>query len=102
MVDVIADHEVVDNEGSTKVETGTASTTVAAVPAVADKVISGFAIDNIGTNDILISMDGGSTFKTVNKKAFFSWNVKGNIKQLFVKTLTGTSDYEIVINYEVF
>lgn len=101
MVNTFSDHEVVDNEGSTKVESGTATTTPANVPSVAGAIISGFACDNTGANDMEISMDGGLTYKTVEKRAFFSWNVKGNITQLVVRTPSSTTTYEIVINYEV-
>jgi len=101
VADQFSDHEVVDNEGSTVVETGTATTTPANVPSAADKIISGFAVDNLGSESLSVSMDGGTTFKAVKKKEFFSWNVKGNITQLVVKTLSGSTAYEIVINHEV-
>lgn len=89
-----------DNDGSTTVESGTATTTPASVPLVAGKVISGYAIDNLGSNSILVSFDGGTTFRTIEKKSYESWNIKGSITQIVVKTLSSTSGYEIMLNLE--
>lgn len=92
--------EIKDNLGSTEVFTGTATTTPANVPTVADKIISGFGINNTGSQSIEVSMDGGTTFYTIKKSIFFSWNVKGEILQLVVQTPSGTTDYEMIINFE--
>lgn len=100
MSDVIPQHEIVDNDGSTVVESGTATTTPANVPSVAGNIISGVGIENYGNADLLTSFDGGTTFKTLEKGGFLSWDVKGNITQLVVKTLSGTADYEIILNLE--
>lgn len=91
--------EISDNRGSSVVYSGTATTTPANVPSSPGEVISGMSIST-GLNDILVSFDGGTTFFTVSRRGFFSHNVKGEITQLVVKTLTGTSDYEILINFE--
>lgn len=92
--------EISDNVGSTVVYSGTANTTPANVPSSAGNVISGIGVDNTGSLDMQISMDGGTTYKTVGRGEFFSWDVKGQIKQVQVKTPTSTSTYEIVINFE--
>lgn len=101
MADTFSDHEIVDNEGSSIVYSGTATTTPANVPASAGNIISGFAIKNTGTGDLRISMDGGTTTWTLEKREFFSWNLKGNIRQLIVDTASGSTTYQIVINFEV-
>lgn len=92
--------EVDDNVGSTVVYSGTATTTPANVPAVAGNGISGVGIDNYGNQDLLVSFDSGTTFKTLVKGDFYSVNIKGLPTQLSIKTLTGTADYEIMINFE--
>lgn len=92
--------EISDNEGSTVVYSGTATTTPANVPSSAGAIISGIGVDNTGTLDLLVSMDGGTTYKTIGRGEFFAWDVKGDIKQLSVKTNTSTTTYEIVLNLE--
>jgi hypothetical protein len=92
--------EVQDNLGSSVVYSGTANTTPAGVPAVAGNIISGFDIDNYGNQDMFISMDGGTTYRTLAKSDYYSWNLKGNQTQIYVKTLTDTCDYEMTINFE--
>lgn len=92
--------EVSDNDGSTIVYSATATTTPANVPASPIGVISGFLVDNTGANEMQVSMDGGTTFKTIAKREFLSWNVKGCITQLVVKTPSATTTYEIIINHE--
>lgn len=91
---------VLDNIGSTVVYSGTATTTPANVPSSAGNIISGIGLDNTGSLAMQVSMDGGTTYKTIGRGEFFSWNVKGEITQIQVKTPTSTSTYEIVINFE--
>lgn len=95
-----SNHEISDNEGSTVVYSGTATTTPANVPASAGNIMSGFGLQNTGNENMQISMDGGTTYFTVGKKDFFAWDVKGNITQVQVKTPASTTTYEIVINFE--
>lgn len=92
--------ETSDNIGSTKAYQGTATTTPSAVPAVAGNVISQMGITNTGSVDIQVSFDGGTTYTNLLKKEFLSWDVKGEIQQLYVKTLTSTTTYDILINFE--
>ena len=94
--------ETSDNVGSTKAYQGTASTSPSAVPNVAANVISQTGITNTGSVDLQISFDGGLTYTNLLKKEFLSWDVKGEIQQLFVKTTTGTTTYDILINFENF
>lgn len=91
--------EVEDNEGSTVVYSGTANSTPANVPSSAGAVISGVGVDNTGSESMQVSFDGGTTYKTVNKKTFLSWNVKGRITQIQVKSTNGTT-YEAILNFE--
>jgi hypothetical protein len=100
MANVIGQHEISDNEGSTVIFSGTATTTPANVPSVAGNVISGAGISNTGSVNLRVSFDGGSTFTTVEKKTFLSWNIKGQVTQIVVETLTGSTTYEIIANLE--
>lgn len=99
-INAAGNFEVSDNVGSTVVYSGTATTTPASVPSTPGNAISGFLIENTGTVSMQISMDGGTTFKTIQKRGTFSWNLKGDKKQLVVKTLATTTTYELVINFE--
>ncbi|MCP3684544.1 MAG: hypothetical protein GY861_17905 [bacterium] len=94
--------ETTDNLGSSEAFSGTATTSVANVPAVADKVISGISIWNKSSTELQVSFDGGSTFHDHDKKAFMSHNVKGEPTQIQVKTASGTADYKMIINFEVY
>lgn len=94
--------ETSDNVGSTKAYQGTATTTASTVPGVADKVISQVGITNTGSSDLQVSFDNGSTYTTLIKKEFLAWDVKGEITQLYVKTPTSSSTYDILINFEDF
>lgn len=95
------DGEIKDNEGSTVAYSGTATTTAANVPATAGNIISGALVENTGSNDLEVSYDGGTTYYTLLKKQFVSWDIKGEITQLVVKTPTGTTTYQALINFEV-
>jgi hypothetical protein len=99
-VDENSKQEIQDNLGSSVVYSGTATTTPANVPSSAGNIISGFILRNSGTNDMQISMDGGTTYFTVDKRGNFSWNVKGEITQVQVKTAVSTTTYELLINFE--
>ena len=94
--------ETSDNVGSTKAYQGNATSTPSQVPAIANNVISQAGITNTGSTDLQISFDNGVTYTNLLKKEFLSWDVKGKIKQLFVKTNTGSTSYDILINFEDF
>lgn len=94
--------ETSDNVGSTKAYQGTATTTPSTVPASPGNVISQAGITNTGSTDIQVSFDGGITYTNLLKKEFLSWDVKGQITQLYVKTTTSLTTYDILINFEDF
>lgn len=112
MADSEADFEYKDNSGSTVsyggpagTSTGNWSTSNKSVPAVADKVISQVAIitGSTGASSFQCSYDGGTTFITLGRNAFFAVDVKGEITQLITKADTGTideADVQLVINFE--
>lgn len=92
--------ETEDNCGSTVAYAGTATTSVASVPAVAGAVIGGVAIWNDGNVPLQVSFDGGTTFHDQSKKSFLSQNVHGEPTQIQVKTASSTAAYRMIINYE--
>lgn len=92
--------ETSDNVGSTKAFQGTATTTPSNVPAVAGNKISQAGVSNTGSIDLQVSFDGGVTFTTLLKKEFLSWDIKGEPTQLIVKTPSGSTTYDILINFE--
>lgn len=94
--------ETKDNDGSTVAYSGTATTTVSNIPAIAGNVISGCEIVNRGSINLEISFDGGATYATLEKKESLSWDIKGNITQIKVKTLVDTTVYGCIINFEDF
>ena len=100
MVDESPDFETKDNDGRTQAYSGTATTSVASVPSSAGEKIAGASIFNNGSVDLLVSFDGGTSFLALGRKSFFSKNIKGQPTQLQVKTNSGTSAYEIAINFE--
>jgi len=100
MADLAPQFEGQDNVGRTQVYAGTAGIVESLVPLASGQIISGVGIDNVSNTEFLVSFDGGTSFKTIDKSSFLSWNIKGEIRQLRVKTLSGTADYEIIINFE--
>lgn len=99
MADIIGQHEISDNQGGTVAYSGTATTTFANVPSVAGNSISGCLIVADGGN-LQASFDGGTTYHDFAEDEALSWDVKGEITQLRVKTSSGTCDYRIIINVE--
>lgn len=99
MADVIGQHEVSDNCGSTVAFDGTATTSVSLVPAVAGEAISQIYFNAIGRN-LEVSFDNGTTFYAFDRKDRFTWDVKGEITQLQIRTSSGSSDWSAIINFE--
>lgn len=91
--------EIADNDGSTVAYSGTATTTVSNVPSTPGNVISGISLWN-GLTEVEVSFDGGTTYIPIGRRAFFSHNVKGQITQFKIKTASGTSDWDALINFE--
>lgn len=90
--------------GTTKQFNGTATTTAASIPAIADKTISEVLVRSVLTNPtarkLLASFDGGLTFLTLNRSEGVIWSPNAQ-KQVVVKSDSSTTDYEVVINFEV-
>ena len=99
MANTFGQFESSDNQGSTEAFSGTATTTPANVPAVAGNKISGFLF-TVDGNNVEISVDGGTTFWQVPKKATGYKDVKGEPTQLQIRTSSGNTDYSLWIDFE--
>jgi len=91
--------EGVDNTGRTEAFTGTATTTVQSIPLVAGEVISSFVFAVDGKN-VKISADDELSFFNVPDKGMGSKDVKGGIKQLQVKTSSGSTDFDLWVDFK--
>lgn len=91
--------EISDNRGATTAYEGTATTSVANVPSSAGNAISQCLIKSEG-NNLQISFDDGTSFITLDKSEALTWDVKGEITQLQIKTSSGSVNYRILINTE--
>ena len=106
--------EIKDNQGTTVVfggpggiSIGSVTTSETSVPASAGTIISGYQIQIIDKddNDLLISFDSGTTFSflEMKKNNFRSSDLKGEIKQLVIKSTAGSisdAKFEIILNRE--
>jgi hypothetical protein len=99
MADVIGQHEISDNNGTTEGFSGTATTTPANVPLSAGNVISGFMWAVDGEN-VEISADGGASYFLLPKKSEGFKDIKGEPTQLIIKTSSGTAGYALWIDFE--
>jgi hypothetical protein len=99
MADILDQFEIKDNIGSTVAFNGTATTSVQSVPALAGTSISDALIISSGRR-LQVSFDGGGTFLNVPRNGAIAWNVKGQVAQLQVRTSSGTTDFDLLINFE--
>jgi len=93
--------ETSDLDGSTVAfsQTGIGTSPVS-VPASPDKVIAEILIRNLKNKELLTSFDGGTTFFPIPKKSSLAWSAKGRITQVEFKTSSGTTDADVLINFE--
>ncbi len=97
--------EQADLAGMTAHYNSTVTTIAVAVPSSAVKVISEVLIQNTSASsniNLLVSFDGGTTFKTIRPEGSIIWSLKGNLKQFRVKSSTGTASYEAIVNFEAY
>jgi len=95
--------ETVNTDGSTDHYNGTVGTTAVDIPSSAGNIIQSILIDNTNTastKTLLVSFDGGTTYKTIGVGATFSWTVKGNLRQVKIKGGAASTSYEILLNRE--
>ena len=117
MSDALPEFEIVNSEGSTDQLEGTTAAIagdVLSLPAVADKVIESFTLENLAPLDdeftainininteILYSVDGGTKFDVVYAGQSVKLRPKG-VKQVVIKSNEANAPYRFKVNYEVF
>lgn len=87
--------------GDTIVNTGTVGVAFTDVPSVAGGVITSFLLESPPDNDtkeLMISLDGGTTFKTLKSGSNFVWTPRGGLTQVKLKGSAAGTEYEIVFN----
>lgn len=92
------------DEGKYRIEDGTASTDLIKIDVeqLLGHYIKGYTIINDGSNDIYTSHNPSNVsmdvfFKTEpNEKNIFTYN-RNKIKTIYIKTLTGTSNYRLTL-----
>lgn len=103
------DFETKDVLGKTLQLVGTVTTVTSLLPDPAVGKISEVLIrnpDNNGINDVLLyNLDGTSNFSRLKRGEFIGWTLKSSpggtpITQVQLKSLSGTLNYEVVVNVE--
>jgi hypothetical protein len=105
MADPEIGEEIRDIAGSSAHYNGTVGTSPVSIPSVANKVISEFCIantDSTKTAVLSVSLDAGTTFKTIGYKGSWTWSPKGRIKQIQIKADAASRAYQIAMNFEEF
>lgn len=102
MANVPPEWETTDELGSIEHENGTVGTTPISVPSVADKVIDAIYISNTNTavaKDLLVSLDGGTSWLTISRLDDKYIELRGFIKQIQIKGAVADVNYEGLIWY---
>ena len=104
MADLPGQFETTDRVGTTTHFNGTATTTPALIPSVAGDSIAEVLIRNLLSNPtadrLEVSFDGSEYF-TLNRSEHIVWGVKGDLKQIYVRSTQNTCDYQIIMNREL-
>ena len=109
MAHQLPDFETKDVLGKTVQLVGSCSTSPVLLPDPAIGKISDVLIrnpDTNGINDVLLyNLDGTSNFSRLKRGEFVGWTLKNNgsgtpITQITIKSLSGTINYEVVVNVE--
>jgi hypothetical protein len=105
MPDITPQFEGSDTQGVTSHFNGSVGVGLTAIPAVAGSPISDVLVENMDTtpaaNRLMISFDGGVTFKRLRRGNAFAWTVRNKQPQVHIKSESGTVDYEMIINFEL-
>ena len=72
---------------------GTAETTPA--PVVLGTGAVSLLVENRGSNDLLVSFDTGTTFKTIGAGLALSFDI--SVSTLIIKSSAGSVNYEILV-----
>jgi hypothetical protein len=106
MLDESPTFESTDLEGASTHFNGTVGTSPIAIPSsTSGTPIAEVLIHNPPSNAhgklVLISLDGGAGYMTIENKTYIGWSAKGSIKQVFLKGSTSGVNYELVLNREL-
>jgi len=105
MPDVPEEFESTDKLGTTEQYDGVVGVAPISIPAIAGTSISEFIIqcpfDQVDTNVLKVSLDGGANYITMQPAGFWGWTPKGGIKQLTLLGNIAGVKYEIVLNKEL-
>ena len=97
--------EVGDTRGTTEHYNGTVGVSPVAVPASAGTAIDEVFIMNPSTNDddtvLSVSFDDGVNFIELSRRDGLIWGVKGRKTQIRVKGSVADTDYQILMNRDV-
>lgn len=100
MVDYPPQFEQQDNVGTTIHISGTATTTPTDYPSSPGNKIQRLMLDNLGNKTIKFSVDGGTNYKSVVKGGAIVKTLRGNIRQIKIKTDSSTSEFDGFIDAE--
>jgi hypothetical protein len=86
--------------GDTIHENSSVGVAASAVPVVAGGVITQALVECPAgqANNLLVSFDGGTNFKTLQTGSSIVWTPRGGLTQIYVKASAGTVNYEIILN----
>ena len=103
MADLQSEFESRDTEGTSDHYSGSAGTgSFINVPTTGAGVIAEFLVENTDdTDNLLVSLDGGTGSKTLQPGDIWQWTPKGNLTQIKLKGSGGSCDYEVVLNREL-
>lgn len=92
-----------DTSGSTAQYNDTATTSPANIPSSAGSVISNVLLRNTNTSnvDLLLSLDGGTTFFTIPPQHQYEGSPQGDLTQIIVKSSSSTCNYESIVDFKV-
>jgi len=105
MSEVSEEFESTDKVGTTSQYDGVVGVAPLNVPAIIGNEISEFIIqcpfDQVDTNTLKVSINGGINFLTMQPAGFWAWTPKGGVRQLTLVGNVAGVKYEIVINREL-
>ena len=105
MPDVPEEFESTDKLGITEQFDGVVGVAPVLIPAIAATSISEFIIqcpfDQVDTNTLKVSINGGVNYLTLQPAGFWGWTPKGSVKQITLLGNVAGVKYEIVMNKEL-
>jgi len=103
MVDNLPQFETTDLVGTVTHFSGTATTTPAQVPSSPSTVISELLIRNTNTQGLAklqVSFDGGTAYFDIDAGDTLIWGPKGEIGSIYIRSSSGSVNYQILMNRE--